>query len=201
MVVGHFTSMDWFRRRDGILVHLCHHSSHVLKVEVVMTNAVDRAIEFAKLAHEGQVRKYTGTPYVTHPIDVAMIVSTVPHTKEMLIAAILHDTVEDTDVVLADIEEEFGIDVANLVCELTDTSTHEDGNRAARKAIDRERLAQASAQAQTIKTADCLHNCGSIKQYDPEFWKVYREEKRLLAQVMKKANPDLMQRLIEVIDS
>lgn len=166
-----------------------------------MTNAVDRAIEFAKLAHEGQVRKYTGTPYVTHPIDVAMIVSTVPHTKEMLIAAILHDTVEDTDVVLADIEEEFGIDVANLVCELTDTSTHEDGNRAARKAIDRERLAQASAQAQTIKTADCLHNCGSIKQYDPEFWKVYREEKRLLAQVMKKANPDLMQRLIEVIDS
>ena len=61
---------------------------------------VRRAFAFAKAAHEavGQMRKYTGEPYIVHPVEVADIVQTVAHTEVMLAAALLHDTVEDTGV-------------------------------------------------------------------------------------------------------
>ena len=57
-----------------------------------MDKPLDRAIAFATLAHKGQKRKYTGTPYIDHPLEVMGIVRTVPHTTEMLMAAVLHDT-------------------------------------------------------------------------------------------------------------
>lgn len=164
-----------------------------------MTSLVDRAIEFATIAHEGQVRKYTGEPYVTHPIEVSQIVATVPHTTEMLVAAILHDTVEDTDVTLDDIEYHFGRHIMNLVFWLTDTSRPEDGNRAARKAIDRAHLAAAPADAQTIKVADMLHNTASISEHDPDFWKVYRNEKRMLLEVLVHADETLVARAREQV--
>ena len=123
---------------------------------------LDKAIQFATKAHEGQTRKYTGEPYIVHPLSVMEIVKTVDHTEEMLMAAVLHDTVEDTDVTLQDIDREFGPVVAQLVEELTDVSKPEDGNRAFRKGLDREHSAQASAQGQTIKIADLLDNTKSI---------------------------------------
>lgn len=159
-----------------------------------MTSLVDRAIEFATIAHEGQVRKYTGEPYVTHPIEVSQIVATVPHTTEMLVAAILHDTVEDTDVTLDDIEYHFGRHIMNLVFWLTDTSRPEDGNRAARKAIDRAHLAAAPADAQTIKVADLCDNCKSIVEHDKDFAVVYIKEKRLLLEVLVLADQTLLER-------
>ena len=60
---------------------------------------VRRAFAFAKAAHEavGQLRKYTSDPYIVHPTEVADIVQTVAHTEVMVAAALLHDTVEDTD--------------------------------------------------------------------------------------------------------
>ena len=70
---------------------------------------LDRAIEFATKAHKGQFRKYTGEPYINHPLAVMEIVRGVPgHTEEMLVAAVLHDVVEDTDVSLMEITEKFG---------------------------------------------------------------------------------------------
>ena len=57
---------------------------------------VIKADTFADLSHSGQVRKYTGEPYIVHPREVATLVSTVAHTPEMLAAALLHDVVEDT---------------------------------------------------------------------------------------------------------
>ena len=76
---------------------------------------LDKAIQFATKAHEGQTRKYTGEPYIVHPLSVMEIVKTVDHTEEMLMAAVLHDTVEDTDVTLQDIDREFGPVVACLL--------------------------------------------------------------------------------------
>ena len=73
---------------------------------------VQRAFEFATRAHEGQVRKYTGVPYIVHPSEVMGIVSTVEHDDAMLAAALLHDVVEDTDHTVDDIRAEFGDDVA-----------------------------------------------------------------------------------------
>ena len=62
-----------------------------------MMKIVERAREFATQAHEGQVRKYTGVPYIVHPIEVMEIVCTVEHDDAMLAAALLHDVVEDTE--------------------------------------------------------------------------------------------------------
>lgn len=73
-----------------------------------------KALEFAKTAHEavGQRRKYSNEPYIVHPMAIARLVKTVSHTPEMVAAALLHDTVEDTNVELADIEQSFGPVVA-----------------------------------------------------------------------------------------
>ena len=63
-----------------------------------MMEIVEKAIKYATEAHGDQKRKYTGEPYITHPIAVMEIVKTVAHTKEMLAAAVLHDVIEDTNL-------------------------------------------------------------------------------------------------------
>ena len=161
---------------------------------------LDKAIQFATKAHEGQTRKYTGEPYIVHPLSVMEIVKTVDHTEEMLMAAVLHDTVEDTDVTLQDIDREFGPVVAQLVEELTDVSKPEDGNRAFRKGLDREHSAQASAQGQTIKIADLLDNTKSITEHDEHFAKVYMKEKALLLQILDKADKILLKKAQKKVD-
>ena len=153
---------------------------------------LDKAIKFATKAHGKQKRKYTGEPYITHPIAVMEIVRTVPHTEEMLVAAVLHDTVEDTDVTLADIKAEFGTKVAELVNGLTDVSKPQDGNRKTRKAMDRAHTAKQSAEVQTIKLADLIHNTESIGRFDTKFYKVYREEKIRILDILKLGDRSLM---------
>jgi hypothetical protein len=74
---------------------------------------------------------------------------------------------------------------------MTDISQPQDGNRATRKAIDREHTARAPAEAQTIKLADLISNSKSIMKHDPAFAKTYLEEKRLLLEVMTKGDKGL----------
>lgn len=156
-------------------------------------NIVQKAWVYAMAAHAavGQKRKYTNEPYIVHPYEVMTIVKSVPHTEDMLAAALLHDCVEDTSVTLTDIHMSFGPEIATLVGWLTDVSKPEDGNRAKRKAMDREHTAQAPAEAQTIKLADLISNSRSIMQHDPEFAKTYLEEKRMLLEVMTKGDRGL----------
>jgi len=155
---------------------------------------VERARVFATAAHAavGQVRKYTFEPYIVHPAEVASIVRSVPHTDEMIAAAWLHDTVEDTDVTIEDVRAEFGDKVAELVGWLTDVSRPEDGNRAVRKAMDRAHSAAAPADAQTVKLADLIANTRSIMKHDVAFAKTYLEEKRLMLEVMDKGDATLL---------
>lgn len=105
-----------------------------------MTNTLaERARRYATKAHAAidQRRKYTDDPYIVHPQAVMELVRSVPHTEEMLAAAWLHDTVEDTPTTLGDIDSHFGPKVAELVRMLTNVSHAEDGNRFERKtAID-----------------------------------------------------------------
>ena len=158
-----------------------------------------KARVFAIAAHEaiGQKRKYTGEPYYLHPLHVATIVSSFKGTDEMVIAALLHDTVEDTDITLDIIEQEFGATVAQLVDELTDKFVDPAiGNRAHRKALERDRLATISKEAQTIKLADLLHNTSSIVRYDPGFARVYLAEKRAILGVMTLGNEALRQAVL-----
>lgn len=156
-----------------------------------MSRLVEKALQFATAAHEGQVRKYTGEPYINHPIEVMEIVKTVSSDVAMHAAALLHDVVEDTDVTIEDIIREFGDDVAQLVDDLTDVSKPEDGNRKARKALDRAHSAMSSGRAQTVKLADLISNGKDILQHDRHFAKVFLAEKALLLEVLTKGDAKL----------
>jgi (p)ppGpp synthase/HD superfamily hydrolase len=148
---------------------------------------------FAAEAHSSinHRRRYTNDPYIVHPEEVAKIVASRPHTPEMIAAAYLHDTVEDTPVTIDDIRQRFGPTVAALVDDLSDISTATDGNRAARKAIDLKHTAAASNQAKTIKLADLISNSHSIIMHDPNFAKVYIREKQALLDVLVGGDPVL----------
>ena len=89
----------------------------------------------------------------------------------------------------------FGEDVATLVDWLTDVSRPSDGNRAARKAIDRARLACAPARAQTIKLADLIDNTASVVAHGKGFAPVYLREARELLGVLDRGDPSLREGL------
>lgn len=143
---------------------------------------IEMAVQLARTAHQGQVRKYAKEPYIVHPESVARIVSTVPHDVEMIAAAWLHDVVEDTSVTIEMIEAGFGHDVAGLVADLT--SKRIGTNRAARKQTDKQRLSAASSRAKTIKLADILDNLPSIIEHDKGFARIYVAEKRDLLEAL-----------------
>lgn len=153
-----------------------------------MKDIIKKAEKFATKAHSLQRRKYTNEPYIIHPKNVCKLVSTVTHTKEMLIAALLHDVVEDTHFTLDDISKNFGSRVTDLVYWLTDISKSSDGNRSKRKEIDRNHIASAPKDAKTIKLADLIDNSDSIIKYDQTFAKVFLSEKMLLLEVLKDGN-------------
>lgn len=145
------------------------------------TRTVGHALITADKAHEGQTRKYTGEPYIVHPVAVAKMIHEIYPVEVVVASALLHDVIEDTVLTFDDLLKEFGPRIANLVRELTDVSRSEDGNRATRKRIDREHLASATPLAKLIKVADLIDNSRSIFRHDPGgFGKVYAREKELL---------------------
>ena len=81
---------------------------------------LDRAVEFAVEKHSGMHRKLDNSPYILHPMEVACIISRMTDDEEVLAAAMLHDTVEDTDATIEEIEELFGSRVAMLVASETE---------------------------------------------------------------------------------
>jgi GTP diphosphokinase / guanosine-3',5'-bis(diphosphate) 3'-diphosphatase len=157
------------------------------------------AMLFAREVHKDQKRRYTGQPYSDHLAEVAGIVAAaqirvpvyeyIPGTSIAIAVAFLHDTREDWGVAHDDLVERFGREVAFGVAALSDL---EIGNRAARKAASRERLSTAPGWVQSIKCADLISNTSSIVMHDPKFAVTYLEEKRLLLDVMTKADPRLV---------
>lgn len=166
-----------------------------------METLESRARAYAERAHAsiGQVRKYTGEPYIVHPAEVAEIVRSVPHTPAMLAAAWLHDVVEDTGVTHEDVKREFGDEVAALVEMLTDVSRSDDGNRAVRKALDLAHTELASPAAKTVKLADLISNSSTILTYGKGFAKVYIAEKAALLEVLRDGDAELWQRANDIV--
>jgi (p)ppGpp synthase/HD superfamily hydrolase len=144
------------------------------------------ALTYATAAHAavGQRRKYTHEPYIVHPIRVANTVDSYGGTDDMISAAYLHDVVEDTRITIEDINDMFGSVVAVIVDGLTDVSVPEDGNRAVRKAMDRQHSADATWAAQFVKCADIIDNASDIGDNDPSFNVVYRKEMVSLLEVL-----------------
>jgi (p)ppGpp synthase/HD superfamily hydrolase len=104
----------------------------------------------------------------------------------MAAAAVLHDVIEDTPVGPTEIERRFGPNVLRMVVGLTKVPVP--GNRAKRKAAERERLAAEAADVQTIKCLDMVSNLPSIMQHDPNFAKTYIREVEALREVLTKAD-------------
>lgn len=155
------------------------------------------ALEFAHQAHQGQQRKYTGEPYIEHPIRLSEMVRSVPHTEAMICAAYLHDVVEDTPVTSAEIEERFGPEVARLVHELTDefiTESYPQLNRKERKKREVARLAKVSVEAKTIKLADVIDNTRDIIKGDKDFARRYIPEMEAMVEALQGGNFQLLMR-------
>ena len=159
-----------------------------------MHKLIEHARTFATSAHEriGHQRKYNNQPYQVHLQAVADLVASVTDDAEMIAAAWLHDTVEDTSATLDDIAENFGAAVAELVESLTDVSMPSDGNRVIRKSIDRDHSALASARAKTVKLADLIDNCKDIVTHDERFARVYLVEMGFLLKVLEDGDQTLL---------
>lgn len=159
-----------------------------------------KALVFATEAHKGQVRDYSGEDYIVHPIAVAALVAnTAGVTTEMAMAAVLHDTVEDTAATHDEILRRFGKDVAQLVYYLTNRATHADGNRTTRRNMDREQMKEASPEAMTIRLADMADNLKDIAELSPGFAKVYLPEKLRMLEVLKEGDSVLWHKCLSLI--
>ena len=145
-----------------------------------MSNKVKKAAIFAAKCHKGQVRKYTGKPYIVHPAAVAHTVKEFGGDDDMVCAAWLHDVVEDCGISLDTIADMFGTRVADMVSDLSDISLPTDGNREARKEIDLKHTEMACPESKTIKLADLINNTTCITKHDKDFAIMYLKEKEKL---------------------
>ena len=144
------------------------------------TSLLDRAIIFAVNAHSGTERRGKGFPYIVHPMEAVEIVATMTSDQELLAAAVLHDTVEDTDVTIGRLREEFGDRVASIVEAESDTfqeGVSEEDSWHDRKKAAMERLASASLDVKMVALGDKLSNMRAIaRDYSvlgDGLWKIF----------------------------
>lgn len=149
------------------------------------TRLLDRAVVFAVRAHAGTERRGKGFPYIVHPLEAVGIVATMTSDQELLSAAVLHDTVEDTDITLEQIRAEFGNRIASLVATETDMPVGEmnlEKNWRIRKQTAIDRLASASRDAKIVALGDKLSNMRAIaRDYSIQgdaLWNLFRVKER-----------------------
>jgi (p)ppGpp synthase/HD superfamily hydrolase len=134
-----------------------------------------QAANFGAQKHATQKRKgAAGEPYINHLLEVAELVAGTLREPDanLVIAALLHDTVEDTGVKLEELKERFGDDVASLVAEVTDDKALP---KAERKRLQIVNAPKKSVRAQVIKLADKISNLRSILKSPPADWSVQRK--------------------------
>ena len=144
------------------------------------TEFLDRAIVFAVKAHANSERRGKGFPYVIHPLEAMSIVASMTPDQELLAAAALHDTVEDTGVTVDDLRREFGDRVAALVEAESDVFVEGLSDEASwhdRKKAAIDRLAAAPYEAKMVAMGDKLSNMRAIwrdyKEKGDELWKIF----------------------------
>ncbi|MFI5100740.1 MAG: RelA/SpoT family protein, partial [Actinomycetes bacterium] len=129
---------------------------------------VERAYAVADLRHRGQRRK-SGEPYITHPLAVAQILADLGMTPPVLAAALLHDTVEDTDLTIEALRADFGDEVASLVDGVTKLDQVKYGEASEAETVRKMVVAMArDIRVLVIKLADRLHNMRTMRALPPE---------------------------------
>ena len=141
---------------------------------------LDKAIVFAVNAHHNTERRGKGFPYIVHPMEAMEIVATITPDQELLAAAALHDTIEDTDMTVEQIREAFGERVAELVHSESDQYTEgvsEEDSWHDRKQAAIDRLAAASHDAKIVAMGDKLSNMRAIwrdyQQKGDQLWQIF----------------------------
>lgn len=149
------------------------------------TTLLDRAIVFAVRAHAGTERRGKGFPYIVHPMEAVEIVATMTNDQELLAAAALHDTVEDTDVTVEQIRTEFGDHIASLVASESDIvldGLSDEDSWHIRKQTSIDRLARASYDVKTVALGDKLSNMRAIArdyaQQGDTLWSLFHVKDR-----------------------
>src|SRR2546423_14179260 len=134
-----------------------------------------KSLAFAADKHRAQRRKDAeASPYINHPIALAELLASVRVTEEdVLIAALLHDTVEDTDSSFGELEQRFGQSVANIVREVTDDKALAKDER---KRLQVEHAADLSREAKLVKLADKICNLRDISTSPPEDWSPQKKQ-------------------------
>ena len=138
-------------------------------------NKLLKAAQFAAIKHEPQRRKNSAaTPYINHPIEVAEYLNRVGGVtdEDVLVAALLHDTIEDTATTPEEIQELFGDNVLSLVLECTDDKSLD---KAERKRLQVVNASKKSDQAKQIKISDKTCNLKSMLSDPPQDWPVSRQ--------------------------
>ncbi|MGI8415947.1 MAG: HD domain-containing protein, partial [Nakamurella sp.] len=142
-------------------VHRTLHPKADLKV-------LQRAYEVAEAAHRGQFRK-SGDPYITHPLAVATVLADLGMDTTTVVAALLHDTVEDTPYTRAEVESDFGEEVAHLVDGVTKLDKVKFGDATEAETIRKMIIAMAQdPRVLVIKLADRLHNMRTMRFLPPD---------------------------------
>jgi len=146
--------------------------SHLRHLNTADQKRIQHAFEVGKEAHKDQKRK-SGEPYFMHPIAVAHILADLGADADTLIAALLHDTIEDTDLSLKDVQREFNGDVASLIDGVTklepeDLAAHPTLNDQIETLRKMFKLIENDVRVIIIKLADRLHNMQTIEHLSPE---------------------------------
>ena len=144
------------------------------------TTLLDEAIIFAVKAHHNTERRGKGFPYIVHPLEAVEIVATITSDQQLLAAAALHDTVEDTSVSIEDIRQRFGDHIADLVAEESDKfaeGVSEEDSWHDRKQEAINRLRNASLDAKIVAMGDKLSNMRAIaRDYElqgDQLWNIF----------------------------
>ncbi len=158
------------------------------------------AYRYAAIAHEGQTRR-TGEPYISHPVAVACILAKLHMDLPTLLAALLHDVVEDTGVAVTEISEKFGKQVADLVEGLTKLDKIEFQSAAAAQAENFRKMLLAMSQdvrVILVKLADRLHNMQTLDAMKPEKQKtIARETLEIYAPIANRLGLNLIYQELE----
>jgi len=144
------------------------------RIPAAPVHRILEAALFAAEKHAHQKRKGdAGEPYVNHLLEVAELISGSSDVLDanLVIAGLLHDTVEDVGVTFADLEKKFGPDVSALVAEVTDDKSLP---KAERKALQIQNAPKKSPRAQVIKLADKISNLRALLESPPSDWTAER---------------------------
>ncbi len=142
------------------------------------------AYDYAARMHAGQLRKGAArVPYINHPCEVAALVAGAGASESVVIAAVLHDTVEDTAARSEEIDTIFGAEVAGIVAELTNDPAWSDLTKLEMKARQSAHIRCTSVGARTVKIADQTANLFDIAR-DPAAWEPERARDYVVGAVM-----------------